>query len=244
MLLGTSWKIHWELGQPFGYLMETKKTKSPFPPPFPSKRKKRKNPGASQGHVALPHQLSIIYILHLFVTFFNRSLKQGHPIEGILFDWCNCIQTFGSTCHKGWRTSCLFFATSFSFGVGGQWIAIPPLPFPLIWNGWKIFFPLSNLHFLTTSEGKVIFFWQLSSTASSFTWVDNLFFGQTLSPLASVSMPKMKIQFFFFPLQASKPAFLFITFREQSILLVLPSNTYKLNKLNSFLCGHKFFILT
>jgi hypothetical protein len=46
---------------------------------------------------------------------------------------------------------------------------------------------------------------------------------------------------FFFPLQASKRASLFITFREQSILLVLPSNTYKLN---SFLCGRKFCILT
>jgi hypothetical protein len=46
--------------------------------------------------------------------------------------------------------------------------------------------------------------------------------------------------FFSFLYKASKPAFLFITFREQSILLVLPSNTYKLN---SFSRGRKFCIL-
>lgn len=66
----------------------------------------------------------------------------------------------------------------------------------------NLFLP-SNLHFLTTSEGKGFVFFQPSSTSSSFTWVDNLIFCHTLSPLAWVSMPKVKIQIFF--LSSTKP---------------------------------------
>lgn len=101
-------------------------------------------------------------------------------------------------------------------------------------------FPSSNLHFLTTSEGKVFFFKAffnllLFHMDGQFIFLPNSFtFGMG-------EYAKGENTIFFFPLQTSKPAFLFITFREQSILLVLPSNTYKLN---SFLCGCKICTLT